>query len=77
MTTTKKLFHAIVVIGMATAGAACSSSTVPADASTGNDGSSANDASNTKDVSAKDVATNDTGTTTDAGGDGMPAWLGC
>ncbi len=68
MTATKKLFHAIVVIGMATAGSACSSGTTnpPQDASTGSDANN-----------NKDVAVADTGGGTDAGGDGMPAWLGC
>ena len=72
MTTTKKLFHAIVVIGMA-AGAACSSGTTepPQDASTGSDANKG-DANNTK-----DVAVADTGGNPDASGDGMPAWLGC
>ena len=74
MTSTKKLFHAIVVIGMATASAACSdSSNPPQDASTGNDANSSNDTGGSKDVAVADTG----GPGKDAGGDGMPAWLGC
>jgi hypothetical protein len=68
---TKKLFHAIVVIGMTTAAACSSSSPNPgddasADASTGND-------TGTKDV----TTTPDTGGGKDATGDGFVAWIGC
>jgi hypothetical protein len=68
---TKKLFHAIVVMGM-TAAASCSSGTTepPQDASTGADGS--------KDSGGKDALFGDTGSTdASSGGDGFTGWLGC
>ena len=67
----KKLFHAIVVMGM-TAAAACSSGTSEPQQDASADTGSGNDSS------TKDVATADTGGGgNDAGGDGFVAWLGC
>lgn len=72
-TATKKLFHAIVVIGMATAAACSNGSNPPVDASTGNDANNnSNDSGGTK-----DVAVADTGGGTDASSDGFTGWLGC
>jgi len=73
-TATKKLFHAIVVIGMATA--ACSSdSPAPVDASS--DDAMGKDSGSIADAS-KDVTTSpDTGMSPDAGGDAFVGWLGC
>jgi hypothetical protein len=67
---TKKLFHAIVVMGM-TAAAACSSSTPDPGQDASADTGGGND-SGTKDV----TTTPDTGAK-DTGGDGFTAWLGC
>ena len=68
---TKKLFHAIVVIGMTTA-AACSSSTPDPGQDASADTGGSNDSGGNK-----DVAVADTGGGTDAGGDAFVAWLGC
>jgi hypothetical protein len=70
---TKKLFHAIVVMGM-TAAAACSSSTPDP----GQDAAASNDSSTSKDTGGgQDVTTNpDTGSSTDASTD-VKGWLGC
>ncbi len=75
---TKKLFHAVVVIGMAaTASCSSGSTTDPQDAAS-NDSSSSKDSSSSNDSgSTKDVAVADTGGGTDAGGDGFTGWLGC
>ena len=81
LTATKKLFHAIVVMGMAASLSACSSDTNPQpgnDAATGNDATTSNDAATSKDSSTpKDVAVADVAPPTDAGGDGFVGWLGC
>ena len=69
LTATKRLFHAIVVIGMA-ASLGCSSDNAPGD-------DAGNDSSTAKDSSTKDVAVADVAQPVDAGGDAFPAWLGC
>jgi hypothetical protein len=72
---TKKLFHAIVVMGM-TAAAACSSGTPDpnqdASADTGGGGKDSGTDGTTKDV----TTTPDTGGP-DTGGDSATGWLGC
>jgi hypothetical protein len=68
----KKLFHAIVVMGM-TAASACSSGTTDPQADASADtGGGGNDSGGNK-----DVAVADTGGGTDAGGDAVTGWLGC
>jgi len=68
---TQKLFHAVVVLGMAATLGACSSSNEPSDGGS-DSGQQANDAN-----TVKDVATADVSTPVDAGGDGFSGWLGC
>ncbi len=72
LTATKKLFHAIVVIGMATSASSmvgCSSDNSP-----GSDAAAANDSSSSKDSAVTDSSK----PPVDAGGsDGFPAWVGC
>lgn len=69
---TKKLFHAIVVIGMTTA-AACTSSAPDPGQDASADTGGGNDSGTTKDV----TTTPDTGTGQDASGDAVVGWLGC
>ena len=67
----KKLFHAIVVMGMTTA-AACSSGTTDPQQDASADTGSGNDSGG-----SKDVAVADTGGGTDASSDAVHGWLGC
>jgi hypothetical protein len=75
LTATKKLFHAIVVIGMA-ASLGCSSGTTAADASTDGPESDGTVADAGKDTSADVMADVNHMDASDAG-DGFSGWMGC
>jgi hypothetical protein len=71
MSRSSKLFHAIVVVGMA-ATLGCSSDNTPV-TDAGNDSATVKDSGTTKDVAVADSSPTDGGNTDDA----FPAWLGC
>lgn len=68
LTATKRLFHAIVVMGMAASVGACSGDIAP-----GNDAATGNDTGSTKDSAVADSSK----PPVDAGGDAFQAWIGC